>query len=708
MADESVSIQDLLDVLSEPAVVPTERARVAVSKEPIPFVAPRLKRVSGTGSGVFATDVIVISAPAAVGKSTLARYISAKSRAPILNLAETPVSTHSLVGILQADFVGPMDPLEAFAQGRVPIILDALDEGRLLTGEKGFEQFILTTAELVNRDRSTTNRPKLLLFGRSGSSADAAFIMSLMREGLIGEFRIDYFDHESARLIIEAYGDAQSGATGKLRRSEPAQRAVSAYFDAISRALSLSSENLWTDPIGRSFAGYAPVLATLGQALGHERNPYDLENRLIRTDASNSEAWIVIDQVIDQMLSRESDQLANKLRSRTNSDIPHVYGRSDQLTFLARWLSGESIRGIGEPIVSGDIADIYYQLIEQKLPEHPFLDAERRTPRNAVFGAAIFAHAITHGLTLGPNSTDFLVEAARQPFLWRFFSTAAGDSGDFLVDGRHLGYLLASLWTDPLEPSPSVTITDDAVGSVRIVINSRRATTINAVPPVVLYGSCQDAKINIGTELCLRGATVKAGGRSIFAFQGEHNALTSATLEIDADEMILESQTWISANSVLSAGRLKLQIKSEEFGWGGSLPTQYPWSSWQSTISDPNLEVIEDTLTNLVKAFLLHVGEPPKPFYVGWNHQPLNTDQDRTGRSAWMSRDFAKELPVFVRLLIRHNLAAQESVSGQGASRIRIRMKCSWNDLLVAVKSPVDATAPIAAFVRDFRVALPD
>jgi len=705
--DESVSIQQLLDALSEPAAVPGERARVAVSQEPLPFVAPTLKRVSGVRKDAFATDVLVISAPAAVGKSTLARYISAKSRAPILNLAETPVSTHSLVGILQADFVGAMDPLEAFAQGRLPIILDALDEGRLLTGEKGFEQFILTTAELVNRDRSVTNRPKLVLFGRSGSSADAAFIMSLMREGLIEEFRINYFDHGSARLIIDAYGDVEAGAIGKLGKSDPVQRAITAYFDAIARALSLSTEQLWTDPIGRSFAGYAPVLATLGQALGREHNPFVLESRLVNTDTSHSEAWIVIDEVIDQMLLRESDQLANKLRTRTKSEIPAVYGRDDQLIFLARWLSGEPVRGSGNSVLSGELADIYYLLIEQKLPEHPFVDAEKHAPRNGVFGAAIFAHAIAHGLMLGASSTSFLEDAARQPFLWRFFSTAASDSKDFLVDGRHLGYLLASLWTDPLEPSAAVTIADDVVGSVRVTIKSRRSTTINVVPPVVLYGSCQDTKLNISAELHLRGATIK-GGRSIFAFQGQFNALTSANLEIDADEMLLEGRTWLASASVLNAGRLKLQIKSEEYGWGGALPAQYPWSSWRSTIADPNVEVSEDALTRLVNAFVFHVGEPPKPFYVGWNYVPLSSDEDRSGRLSWMSRDFAEEIPPFLRLLIRHNLAAQESVSGQGSSRIRISMKCSWNDLLVAMKSPADARAPIVAFIRDFRAAVPD
>ncbi len=48
------------------------------------------------------------------------------------------VATGSLRA-LSAAFTGPRDPLQAFHKGELPVIIDALDEGRLLSNAKRFE-----------------------------------------------------------------------------------------------------------------------------------------------------------------------------------------------------------------------------------------------------------------------------------------------------------------------------------------------------------------------------------------------------------------------------------------------------------------------------------------------------------------------------------------------------------------------------------------
>ena len=75
-------------------------------------------------------------------------------------LSAVPVSTGTLKALL-FDLSGPDDPVLAFHEGRLPIIVDALDEGRLKSAETGFENFIMTVAELLLENRSVTNTPKI-------------------------------------------------------------------------------------------------------------------------------------------------------------------------------------------------------------------------------------------------------------------------------------------------------------------------------------------------------------------------------------------------------------------------------------------------------------------------------------------------------------------------------------------------------------------
>jgi hypothetical protein len=67
---------------------------------------------------------------------------------PVLDLARVPVATGSLRA-LSAAFTGPGDPLQAFHKGELPVIIDALDEGRLLSNEKRFQSFLEGTGGLL-------------------------------------------------------------------------------------------------------------------------------------------------------------------------------------------------------------------------------------------------------------------------------------------------------------------------------------------------------------------------------------------------------------------------------------------------------------------------------------------------------------------------------------------------------------------------------
>ena len=121
------------------------------------------------------SDVLLFTAPAAVGKSTYARALAAKSQIPLLDLAKVEVSTGALSGILEE--IGDQAPQE-FRQGKFALIIDALDEGRIFSGDNHIEAFLRTTLERLNDPAAPKGQgPKLLFFGRPAAIDLAAAIL---------------------------------------------------------------------------------------------------------------------------------------------------------------------------------------------------------------------------------------------------------------------------------------------------------------------------------------------------------------------------------------------------------------------------------------------------------------------------------------------------------------------------------------------------
>src|SRR3712207_4109920 len=115
----SYDFQDLVDaVRADPGIRIAKRSRLQVPDAPHPFIAPRLSRALGAGEPApFAAEVVVVSSPAAVGKSTAARMLAARNGLPRLDLGRVHVSTDSLSGLLISDVRTP-DPLRALHEGR--------------------------------------------------------------------------------------------------------------------------------------------------------------------------------------------------------------------------------------------------------------------------------------------------------------------------------------------------------------------------------------------------------------------------------------------------------------------------------------------------------------------------------------------------------------------------------------------------------------
>ncbi len=132
--------------------------------------APLSRSVNfGNGDEPDKSQVLLVSAPGAVGKSTLARQIASGTGAVYLDLAQAePVGGNTLSGGLVK--AGILSDWQADAAG---LLIDGLDEARLKVTQEGFEAF-LGDVVYISRDRSTPT----VLFGRTGAIQDAWLVLS--------------------------------------------------------------------------------------------------------------------------------------------------------------------------------------------------------------------------------------------------------------------------------------------------------------------------------------------------------------------------------------------------------------------------------------------------------------------------------------------------------------------------------------------------
>ena len=224
------------------------------------------------------------------------------------------------------------------------MIIDALDEGRLLSNETAIERFLVTTAELLLSNRSVTSRPKLVFLARFESIELARHWIELTAPGITSATaKVGFFDKEGAWQLIQAYAaTAAKPGSQYQQHPEPARDLIATFFDAIESALGLAAGELWQNEQGRVFAGYAPVLAALGSILAEIDDYITVSNNLKSSDGR--EAWGVIEAVLYELLTREQAKLREQLHAQCKSALPReVYDVEEQMALLAQYVELEAI-----------------------------------------------------------------------------------------------------------------------------------------------------------------------------------------------------------------------------------------------------------------------------------------------------------------------------------------------------------------------------
>lgn len=227
---------------------------------------------------------VLLSAPGAAGKSSLAKYIAHRFNALYWNLAKVKVGTNSFAGsILNA--VGAPKYSEFIADmntGDVLLVIDAFDEAEIISGRKMLSSFITDISESL----SNHTMPTVFLLARTET---AQYIASFCAENKISvaHYEIGFFDEPAAKSFIVR------SVAGKNTPTKPDIACAEKYYDVVNTNI--------TPEERASFLGYAPVLEAISAHIKESPN----RQKLISELANQKDCVAIIMKIMDDLLSRE-------------------------------------------------------------------------------------------------------------------------------------------------------------------------------------------------------------------------------------------------------------------------------------------------------------------------------------------------------------------------------------------------------------------
>ena len=453
-------VEALPRCVDQPALDQDAPPEVAfVSAQADDFVSPELRLRSGDFSG---SQLVLVSAPGAVGKSMLAREIAFRTGGLLWDLSSVQVGTHSLRGMISGSFgysgSGPV--AEAMADGRFLIVMDALDEAAVRAGDANLEAFLTDMASELGRMGAPL--PPVVLLAR-GTTAEIAQML-LEYDGLpVAHLSIDYFDQQRAERFIDLKLDAET--TRHRDHRKPFEDCRSMLFDRVFRVLGLEEPD-WTESEAREFIGYAPVLGAIAKYLNHENYGALLQEMADGRSRNGGEIWTFLIELLEGILEREQGKLHSNLPPEIKQEIDesgdagHFYdGREQAGRLLARAMGTSSPR-LEQPLKG---LDEYEASVSQLLQEHPFLGNGPSGFANVVFRDYLIALALVQ--LVGQDKLDALTfglnaETRPSPVLARLaFSMASETEGVPHFDSPEFPLLYESIRSE-----------DDGSGSVRISI----------------------------------------------------------------------------------------------------------------------------------------------------------------------------------------------------------------------------------------------
>ena len=565
-------------------------------------------------------QVVIVSAPGAVGKSTLGQAIAFKRNALIWDLAKgDEVGVGSLDGILLNTFESGFaeEFFEYMSQGLQFVIVDALDEGRIKVNETAFRRLL----ENVSYRAKGSPETCFLLLGRTHIAEESW--LALGEEGINTELlSIEPFNREQANQYI--------GNRVKQNNSQAYLECRDLIFEQLASAVGGETVD---------FLHYPPVLDVIATLLDRESNPYRLKNEISGDQGQlQGNSADLLGRVITSILSREHEEklsrnvqglLVSEPENSERIDLSSLYTVKEQCVRVLSSVLNEPV--IATPsTVPERLIPRYEEAVASFLPEHPFLQGIDRFA-NTVFRSYLFASALKgeFGSSLENKVVQELLKRQELPtrLLSDFYFAGTSDAPAHRTEihPTHLGLLYDSLISsesprsrirlniDGPDPEDYASNQLDIVeGEFEIWSNPERslpdrsipfALNINRTAVISFSRSLRDASIVVpctvqlgekvlefqfgpavyihADTLALKADSITVRAEPFLPDEQEDNDV----VQLEANSCIWESSNAIPTLNVYNRGKFHV-------AWPGA--AGYPWGAYQleHTESDSSSDLV--------------------------------------------------------------------------------------------------------------------
>lgn len=382
---------------------------------------------------------ILLSAPGAVGKTSLAKYIAREYHGFYWNVGRKVVNGTSFAGEL-AHAVGldgtmQNEFISGLRTGKNLVILDAFDEAALISGREGVKDFLI---EIGDKILDSAQTPTVVLTARTEM---AAFIRDVCVEHGFGitHYSIEYFEEGQAPYFIEQYLDFQGKKISSIQRKE-----IQKYLETIKNRIHTRDEV-------RSFMGYAQVLQILCRKIEKAIDDNELTNSLsFDHNKENNLIYEIVVELIDRE-RKKLDEFKASIRPKYQDMnkvyvVDNLYSKKEQLTRLQWFALAGGVESIRVEDFDGCIElipedkDKYLELLKDWLPQHVFLRDNKIMP---IFSDYLFAESLLDAdLSLFAEEYQINGKAFRLPT--RIFMDCYLALNNFRVNSKDIFFLDAA------------------------------------------------------------------------------------------------------------------------------------------------------------------------------------------------------------------------------------------------------------------------
>lgn len=594
---ELTELLQRLPVAKKVPLLPSAPMAISHPSAPTGFVAPPLRSPRSLPAAL--PGILVISAPGAVGKSTLARHLAHSRGTAYWDLSKLELGDNTFIGTIAAAF-GDSElarVLQGLRDGSTLFVVDALDEAEIRSGWPRVASFLKQVAERT----ATAPVPTVIVLARTETAQRTSATLggTPQEHPTCALLEVDYFDEKGARKFVATQLDVIAPTDAHRRHAKPFADALDAVFEQVTAAIEGESERPWEQASVRGVLGYAPFLQAIAAFLSEYENfgtvAEDLSDRLA---AEGSDA--VLASLLAELLNREQRKFVDQVRELWPSGLDQpawsdFYSPTEQLARCTRFVMGEPYGAEASTEVPAEIASKIAQSYLAFVPQHPFL-------RDQAFAGPAFRDYTLASCLAGENDAIFAElqldsgSFVPTPLLASFFVRLLTRPGNAAYAGYLYDAAVSRFGLDRAAVSTFVSAErGEGVHTLQIV-----ATDVHGRESVALDVSLRVSESSPLTfRRHIRNATVLAEGTLVLDgadgdFELVNADLRATEMRIRARRLQVSAATGTDGESLLRAERCEataggLEVVVQEgaslaVSWPGS--DRYPWV----TYDDPDID----------------------------------------------------------------------------------------------------------------------